>query len=113
MALRLDEESGLVTLACELGRPQPDTQHRIYEALLTYNGLAELHGGIRMGIREPGGAVVQEFDFHIQTLLLNSLRQIILDFSRKAQAWEEIIESAEPSIWDTDTQGLNWDGLRV
>jgi hypothetical protein len=111
-ALRLDDTRGIVTLTAELGRPQEATQFRIYEALLTYNGLADLHGGVRMALREPGGPVVQEFDAHLPTLQLDGLRQLLLDFSRKASAWEEIIESAEPPELD-DIQSPGWEALRV
>ncbi len=86
MAIKLDEITGVVTLSCDLGRPQEAVRERVYEALLTYNGLSELHGGIRMALREPGGAVMQEFDIHAHTLNMELLSQIVLDFSGKAAA---------------------------
>lgn len=113
IALRIDKDTGVITLACELGRPQESEQFRIYEALLTYNGLAELHGGIRMALRGPGGMVLQEFDIHLQYLDLDLLRKLINDFAKKASAWEEIIESAEAPEVDEGLQNEAWNGLRV
>ena len=113
LSLRLDAETNRVTLSCELGRPQEETRLRIYEALLTYNGLAELHGGIRMALREPGGVVIQEFDIQLERLDLNLLRQILEDFSNKAAAWEQIIESADTPEPDDKLQGPSWDALRA
>jgi hypothetical protein len=113
ISLRLDAETGCVTLSCELGRPQEEERYRIYEALLTYNGLAELHGGIRMALREPNGVVIQEFDIQVQRLDLNLLNQVISDFCKKASAWEQIIESAETTPFDTSMQGPAWDALRA
>lgn len=113
IALRIDQDTGVITLACELGRPQESEQFRIYEALLTYNGLAELHGGIRMALRGPGGMVLQEFDIHLQYLDLDLLRKLINDFAKKASAWEEIIESAEAPEVDEGLQSDSWNGLRV
>lgn len=113
MAVKLDESTGVVTLSRELGRPLESMRQRVYEALLTYNGLAGLHGGIRMALREPGGAVLQEFDFHLHGMQLDTLRQIVQDFNRKASAWEEIIESAEPPEAEPGLNTPDWDALRV
>ena len=113
IALRLAPDTGVVTLSCELSRPQEQDRFRVYEALLTYNGLAELHGGIRMALREPNGVVIQEFDLQSQQLDLSLLRQVIEDFGRKASAWEAIIEAREPPELDARMQGTSWDALRV
>jgi hypothetical protein len=113
LAVKLDESTDVVTLSCELGRPQESVRERVYEALLIYNGLSALHGGIRMALREPAGVVLQEFDVHLQTLDVDGLRRIVQDFSRKAAAWEEIIESAEPPAADDALQGASWEALRV
>jgi len=111
IALRLDEETGVVTLSCELGRPAEESQLSIYEALLVYNSLAPLHGGIRMALREPGGVILQEFDTSIASLQIEQWMNLILDFSKKASAWEEIIESAEiPDLEDFENPA--WDVLR-
>ncbi len=113
IALRLAADTGVITLSCELGRPQEQDRYRIYEALLTYNGLAELHGGIRMALREPNGVVIQEFDAHSQQLDINLLRQVIEDFGKKASAWEAIIEAGEPPEIDRGLQDASWAALRV
>jgi hypothetical protein len=113
IAVRLDEATGIATLSCELGRPQETVRERVYEALLTYNGLAGLHGGIRMALREAGGPVLQEFDVPLRGLELATLRQIVQDFTRKASAWEEIIESAEPPELDEGLSSPSWDALKV
>jgi hypothetical protein len=111
IALRLDEETGVVTLSCELGRPAEESQLSIYEALLVYNSLAPLHGGIRMALREPGGVILQEFDTSIDSLQIEQWMNLILDFSKKASAWEEIIESAQiPDL--EDLENPSWDILR-
>jgi hypothetical protein len=96
ISLSVDDETGIITLASELGQPREETRFQTYETLLCYNGLAELHGGIRMGLREPAGAITQEFSFPIQTLELEKLQSILRDFAQKASAWESLIESAEP-----------------
>jgi len=112
IAVRIDEATGVVTFSCELGRPQEAMRLRVYEALLTYNGLGDLHGGVRMGLRSPGDVVLQEFDSHIQSLNLTMLRQIIQDFSSKASAWEEIIESAEPEELDEALEAAPFYAIR-
>lgn len=113
LGLRLEAATGIATLSCELGRPQESEQLRIYEALLTYNGLAELHGGIRMALRGSGGMVLQEFDIPLHNLDLELLRQLINDFAKKASAWEEIIESAEAPEVDESLGVGAWNSLRV
>lgn len=113
IGLRLDEDRGTLTLSCELGRPQDAVKHRVHEALLSYNGLSDLHGGVRMALREPGGPVVQEFDIQVASLQTDEFRALILDFCRKASAWEEIIESAEPEELDEALHTETWRGLRV
>jgi hypothetical protein len=113
IALRLDEATGVLTLSCEIGRPQESTRYRIYESLLTYNGLSDLHGGIRMALQEPDGMVLQQFDIQCESLQLDQLRQLIFDFSQKASAWEEIIESAEPPDLDEPHEGPLWEATLV
>jgi hypothetical protein len=111
IALRLDEDTGILTLSCELGRPQEEAQFKIYEALLIYNSLSPLHGGIRMALREPGGAIVQEFDAPLGSLQIEQWMNLIIDFSKKASAWEEIIESSETPELE-DLEDPSWNVLR-
>lgn len=111
IALRLDEDTGTLTLSCELGRPQEEEQFKIYETLLIYNSLAPIHGGIRMGLREPGGAILQEFDAPLGSLQIEQWMNLIVDFSKKASAWEEIIESAETPVLE-DLEDPSWNVLR-
>lgn len=111
IALRLDEDTGILTLSCELGRPQEEEQFKIYEALLIYNSLAPIHGGIRMALREPGGAILQEFDAPLGSLQIEQWMNLIIDFSKKASAWEEIIESAETPVLG-DLEDPSWNVLR-
>jgi hypothetical protein len=113
IAVRLDEALGMVTLSRELGRPQEATRERIYEALLTYNGLAALHGGVRMALREAEGPVLQEFDVPLRGLELATLRRIVQDFMLKSSAWEEIIESAEPPELEESVSAPAWEALKV
>jgi len=113
IALRLDSETGTITFSCELGRPREEVRALVYETLLTYNALAELHGGVRMGLREPGGSVIQEFDIALSRLDLFLMRHVLEDFSNKAAAWEDIIESSEPAEVQTKLTETGWAGLRV
>lgn len=111
IALRLDKDTGVATLSCELGRPPEETQLQIYEALLLYNSLAPMHGGIRMALREPDGVILQEFDTPLASLQVDQWKNLILDFSKKASAWEEIIESAEAPVL-VEQADSSWDVLR-
>ena len=113
IALRLDEDTGVLTLTCELGRPQESMRLRVYEALLTYNGFSSLHGGLRMGLRDPGHTIMQEFDTHIQNLDVRILQQMILDFINKASIWEEIIESAEPQELEEALEAAPFYAIKV
>jgi ABC-type uncharacterized transport system permease subunit len=113
ISIRLDEQTGIVTLSCEVGRPQEATRYRIYESMLTYNGLSDLHGGIRMALQAPDGMVLQQFDIQCESLHLEQWSQLIRDFSLKASAWEEIIESAEPFDLEEPLEGPLWEATLV
>lgn len=107
----VDKELAKVTLRTEIGKPEQEKRLATYEALLAYNALGAETDGVRMGLRqpaglviqEPAGLVIQEYDVHLANVELYSFHQILADFVEKARHWSDLLRQGGVDGADIDS----------
>ena len=86
-----DFDAGKLILSSDLVSPPEETRLATYELLLQYNCQWPETGGLRMGLDEPGGTIVQMFDLPLAGLDLERLVTVVQNFIDQTELWRKIL----------------------
>jgi hypothetical protein len=116
VSVEFDDAEGRLMLSSEIGIPN-NASHTFYETLLVYNSQWQRTGGVRMGLNEPGGAVVQVFDISTTGLDLEKLARVTAGFVDIARGWRQVVMQGKPSAIEdevsTSAHDIPPSGIRV
>jgi hypothetical protein len=82
-----EEDPARLALTAPLGRPAPDQQAQVYEALLAFNLFRRDTNGTGTGLLSDSGELLLMREAPADAMTLDQLREIVLDFAAIARAW--------------------------
>ena len=89
-----DEPPRLV-MSSEIGIAPESAERQLYEALLSYNLLWRDHGGIKIGLAGPKGALVISRELNLEGLTLLELQSTLTGFLKVASSWQRYVAKAD------------------
>ena len=82
-----------LTLEIDLGTCDLDRRQETLESLMTYAGLTEQTGGIRIALNSPDGEFIQLLDVFIENLDVAQLATVLSNFVKLARSWRTALSA--------------------
>lgn len=95
--VELEPEFRRLMLSTEIGAPNDDQRAPFYEAMLLYNLLWRDTGGVRMGLAEAGGPVLQMIDLHCSSITTDMLVAVVRNLNDRTLLWRDFLKAPAPN----------------
>lgn len=89
-----DAATNRLMFSCSCGLPRTERREQVYEALLLYTSLWRETGGVRMGLVEPGGEVVQMADIFVDDATPTLVVTILKNLSERVGFWRDFLTAS-------------------
>jgi hypothetical protein len=87
----LDTETGGLTAATGLGRPQPGDRLKVYEAALLFNTLWRQSGGLRLAMAGEHGPMSLGLELPAAAMDLEGLQTVLAALAARGTSWSDFV----------------------
>lgn len=101
--IELEPESRRLMLSAEIGAPNDEQRASFYEAMLLFNLLWRDTGGVRMGLAEAGGAILQMVDLHCSSVTTDMLVAVARNLNDRTLLWRDFLKAPPPNELATES----------
>jgi Tir chaperone protein (CesT) family len=111
-----DGDRKCLTIGVELGEPDPERQLETCQSMLTYSGMGDRTGGIRIALDSPFGCLIQLLDLFTEELDRVMLITVLGNFVETARSWRGVLTGGGISLEDIaqpDASEAPPEGIRV
>jgi len=106
-----DAATNRLMFSCPCGLPSRERREQVYEALLLYTSLWRETGGVRMGLVEPGGEVVQMADIFVDDATPALVVTILKNLSERVGFWRDFLTASPAATAQMPVPELSMSGF--